>query len=92
MSDGSVYKGNFEHNKMDGKGRLMDSSGTVFEGFWHKGKREGKIKEKSIDGIETEGVWYYGKLMYYSAKEGDFFDKKKTKEKQKKEIIQFASI
>jgi hypothetical protein len=70
LSDGSIYKGFFHNNKMEGRGRLVNIKGFVYEGEFKNGHSNGYGKYISIDGTSYKGTWVndkqngIGKEMY----------------------------
>ena len=57
LSDGSIYKGFFYNNKMDGRGRMININGFVYEGELKNGKSNGYGKYIALDGTTYKGNW-----------------------------------
>ena len=59
-NDESRYEGNWEKNKMVGKGIYCYKSGDVYEGNWENNKKEGKGIFYFINEDRYEGDWKNG--------------------------------
>ena len=57
LSDGSIYKGFFHNNKMEGRGRLLNINGFVYEGEFKNGHSNGYGKYIALDGTTYKGTW-----------------------------------
>ena len=57
LSDGSIYKGFFHKNKMEGRGRIININGFVYEGEFKNGKSNGYGKYIALDGTSYKGTW-----------------------------------
>ena len=57
LSDGSVYKGFFHKNKMEGRGRIININGFVYEGEFKNGQSNGYGKYLALDGTTYKGKW-----------------------------------
>ena len=57
LSDGSIYKGFFHRNKMEGRGRIVNINGFVYEGEFKNGKSNGYGKYIALDGTSYKGTW-----------------------------------
>ena len=57
LSDGSIYKGFFHNNKMEGRGRIMNINGFVYEGEFKRGQSNGYGKYLALDGTSYKGAW-----------------------------------
>ena len=57
LSDGSIYKGFFHNNKMEGRGRMVNINGYVYEGEFKNGKSNGYGKYIALDGTTYKGTW-----------------------------------
>ena len=57
LSDGSIYKGFFYNNKMEGRGRLININGFVYEGEFKNGQSNGYGKYIALDGTTYKGTW-----------------------------------
>jgi hypothetical protein len=57
LSDGSIYKGFFYNNKMEGRGRMVNINGFVYEGEFKNGQSNGYGKYISLDGTTYKGTW-----------------------------------
>ena len=57
LSDGSIYKGFFHQNKMEGRGRIININGFVYEGEFKNGKSNGYGKYIALDGTSYKGTW-----------------------------------
>ena len=57
LSDGSIYKGFFHNNKMEGRGRMVNINGFVYEGEFKNGKSNGYGKYIALDGTTYKGTW-----------------------------------
>jgi hypothetical protein len=66
--DGSIYEGEWENDKANGRGRLIHANGDVYEGRWENGRANGfgiylhhygrpKNKDNTICGARYEGEW-----------------------------------
>lgn len=53
-ADGTVYEGNFEHNKRHGRGRIRYASGEEYRGEWFRGFMTGKGTYNFQDGSVYE--------------------------------------
>ena len=65
MIDGTIYKGNFRNDKLEGPGRLHSVTDEVFDGFFEGGKcpRQGKL-------TLPDGSLYYGEINESLGREG----------------------
>ena len=57
LSDGSIYKGFFHKNRMEGRGRIININGFVYEGEFKRGKSDGYGKYLALDGTSYKGTW-----------------------------------
>ena len=57
LSDGSIYKGFFHNNKMEGRGRIVNINGFVYEGEFKNGQSNGYGKYIALDGTTYKGTW-----------------------------------
>ena len=57
LSDGSIYKGFFHNNKMEGRGRMVNINGFVYEGEFKNGHSNGYGKYIALDGTTYKGTW-----------------------------------
>ena len=57
LSDGSIYKGFFRNNKMDGRGRIVNINGFIYEGEFKNGHSNGYGKYVALDGTTYKGTW-----------------------------------
>jgi len=57
LSDGSIYKGFFHNNKMEGRGRIININGFVYEGEFKNGQSNGYGKYIALDGTTYKGTW-----------------------------------
>jgi len=57
LSDGSIYKGFFYNNKMEGRGRMVNINGFVYEGEFKNGQSNGYGKYIALDGTTYKGTW-----------------------------------
>ena len=57
LSDGSIYKGFFHNNKMEGRGRIININGFVYEGEFKRGQSNGYGKYLALDGTSYKGTW-----------------------------------
>ena len=57
LSDGSIYKGFFHNNKMEGRGRIVNINGFVYEGEFKNGHSNGYGKYIALDGTTYKGTW-----------------------------------
>ncbi len=57
LSDGSIYKGFFHKNRMEGRGRIININGFVYEGEFKRGKSNGYGKYLALDGTSYKGTW-----------------------------------
>ena len=57
LPDGSIYKGFFHNNKMEGRGRIININGFVYEGEFKNGKSHGYGKYIALDGTTYKGTW-----------------------------------
>ena len=57
LSDGSIYKGFFRNNKMDGRGRIVNINGFIYEGEFKNGYSNGYGKYVALDGTTYKGTW-----------------------------------
>ena len=57
LSDGSIYKGFFCNNKMEGRGRIININGFVYEGEFKNGHSNGYGKYIALDGTTYKGTW-----------------------------------
>lgn len=64
---GGKYFGDWEHDKENGKGVLMNSNGTVYSGGWKKGKQHGEGVYTSANGVARKGEWKNGMLLRWMA-------------------------
>lgn len=86
LSDGSIYKGFFHNNKMEGRGRLLNINGFVYEGEFKKGLSNGYGKYVALDGTTYKGAWIedkqngLGDIIYPNGSRytGNFFHGKKN--------------
>ena len=57
LSNGSIYKGFFHNNKMEGRGRIMNINGFIYEGEFKNGQANGYGRYISLDGTSYKGTW-----------------------------------
>jgi len=57
LSDGSIYKGFFHNNKMEGRGRMVNINGFIYEGEFKNGHSNGYGKYVALDGTTYKGSW-----------------------------------
>ena len=57
LPDGSIYKGFFCNNKMEGRGRIININGFVYEGEFKNGHSNGYGKYIALDGTTYKGTW-----------------------------------
>ena len=57
LSDGSIYKGFFQNNKMEGRGRIININGFIYEGEFKNGQSNGYGKYIALDGTTYKGTW-----------------------------------
>ena len=57
LSDGSIYKGFFHNNKMEGRGRFLNINGYVYEGEFKNNLSNGYGKYIALDGTTYKGSW-----------------------------------
>ena len=57
LLDGSIYKGFFRNNKMEGRGRIMNINGFIYEGEFKNGQSNGYGKYIALDGTTYKGTW-----------------------------------
>ena len=57
LSDGSIYKGFFHNNKMEGRGRIVNIKGFIYEGEFKNGHSNGYGKYVALDGTSYKGTW-----------------------------------
>ena len=65
FSDGSIYKGFFHNDLMNGRGRLMNVAGYIYEGEFKNGLSNGYGKYVSLDGTTYKGSWLNDKQNGY---------------------------
>lgn len=57
QTNGSMYEGIWEDDKMCGRGRYIDIKGNYYEGNWYNGNAHGKGTLNLTDGSTYEGEW-----------------------------------
>ena len=57
LADGSIYKGFFHNNRMEGRGRIVNINGFVYEGEFKNGHSNGYGKYIALDGTTYKGTW-----------------------------------
>lgn len=57
MEDGSVYEGQWEFGKRQGRGIQLYRDGSIYEGYWDKDCTNGKGRLIHHDGDVYEGDW-----------------------------------
>jgi hypothetical protein len=57
LADGSIYKGFFHNNKMEGRGRIININGFIYEGEFKNGQSNGYGKYIALDGTTYKGTW-----------------------------------
>ena len=57
LPDGSIYKGFFHNNKMEGRGRYLNINGYVYEGEFKNNLSNGYGKYIGLDGTTYKGSW-----------------------------------
>lgn len=57
LKDGSVYKGFFHQNTIQGRGRMMNINGFVYDGEFDNGLSHGYGKYVALDGTTYKGSW-----------------------------------
>ena len=62
-SCGSVYKGYFENNKIEGFGCYTTGNRTRYIGSWLDCKLHGAGMIHYPDGLKKTGLWEYGKKI-----------------------------
>ena len=55
--DGSMYEGQWKHDKANGNGRLIHADGDVYEGDWLDDKAHGEGVYTHTDGAKYVGDW-----------------------------------
>eukprot|EP00325_Prymnesiales_sp_UTEX-LB-985_P010600 CAMPEP_0174758588 /NCGR_PEP_ID=MMETSP1094-20130205/107838_1 /TAXON_ID=156173 /ORGANISM="Chrysochromulina brevifilum, Strain UTEX LB 985" /LENGTH=657 /DNA_ID=CAMNT_0015964515 /DNA_START=16 /DNA_END=1990 /DNA_ORIENTATION=- len=77
-TSGSVFKGQWEHDKRVGKGTFAFACGDVYEGEWRAGMYHGRGKYTSADSDEYEGEWRFdiqhGHGRYHYHETGDIYE------------------
>lgn len=77
FSDGSVYIGEMEDLKKEGRGRVYLPNGSMFEGFWKDGMPEGRGRYFNFNGDYCEGTFKKGELHgqgRYEQQDGTYFE------------------
>ncbi len=57
LADGSIYKGFFHNNKMEGRGRIININGFIYEGEFKNGQSNGYGKYIALDVTTYKGTW-----------------------------------
>lgn len=70
---GETYDGDWQEDKMHGRGRYCFTSGAIYQGEWVNGKMEGQGSMQYFDGTSYNGEWKNG--LFHG--EGVYVDKDK---------------
>ena len=76
LSNGSIYKGFFHKNKMEGRGRILNINGFIYEGEFKNGKSNGFGRYIALDGCTYKGNWLNDKQSgngYLIYPDGSFY-------------------
>ena len=65
LDDGSVYRGQMNDTKREGRGTQNYSDGSVYEGDWRDDQASGKGQHKYLNGNVYQGDWKNGSRNGY---------------------------